>query len=119
MRGALGDLDLGHLQAELLDVAAPVQVDTLDQLHRRERRHLLQKVAHGGSDQRLRVLGGHEPSIAASDAAGRVGALPGSHRNAGAQPTATIASISTITPRGSPATATATRAGGASPKKDA
>ena len=54
---SLRDLDLRHLQAELLRVAAPVQVDPDDELQRRERRHLVEEGADGLVDERLGVLG--------------------------------------------------------------
>ena len=56
-RDVLAHLDVRHLQAELLGVAAPVQVDPDDEGQRRERRHLVEEGADGPVDERLGVLG--------------------------------------------------------------
>jgi hypothetical protein len=50
-------LDLGHLQAELLRVATPVQVDAHDERQRLEGRDLVEERADGLVDERLGVLG--------------------------------------------------------------
>ena len=49
-------VDLRHLQAELLHVAAPAQLDADDQLHRLERGNFLEEPACRQLDQRLGVL---------------------------------------------------------------
>ena len=48
---------LRHLQAEVLHVAAPAQLDADDQLDRLERRHFLEEPARRQLDQRLGVFG--------------------------------------------------------------
>jgi hypothetical protein len=53
----LAHVDLGHLEAELLRVAAPVQVDAHDERQRLEGRDLVEERADGLVDERLGVLG--------------------------------------------------------------
>src|SRR5947209_10613192 len=56
----LGDLDLRHLEAEVLDVAAAAQLHSHDQLDRLERRDFTHEPAGRELDQRFGVLA-HRP----------------------------------------------------------